>query len=497
MKNLNQQGVTTRFRNNVLCLICLVSLLFSPVGLAQTYNWQVTNQPKIEYLSALSARFDNINRILLAAEHDGEWASTDGTNLQYSLGGLGLIQIHGTRYLSAPARPQNLYFLDLHGYVAYSLDDGMNWQPFLTVTQGLEDGFYALAIDPLDNRPSGQYLLAGGPGVIKYIDIPTTPNPHTAVWARASIGGSTNARTTVITDIQYTPGSSNNVWAATSEASGWDDVPTGIRPQCLGVLRSINGGVAWDTPYTISTVNSDANCVYAVAPVPPASCANTPNCLYAATKGGFWFGIYSNNSISWVELPLPAPLNIGRRISSIFYPYTASASTLYIGTAVENFINNGVYKTTDGGTTWLSTTFPPGIKLNALGGIPSNANTFYAAYTNGDLVKTTNGGGTPSTITNLQGPHAGYPMATVAISPSGNTVYVGTVCQAGVYKGEYNPNPNPNWTWTNLKRAGGFHNHFHYVMRLAQDPVSANILYLTEDDYVFRSTDSGATPCLT
>src|SRR5262249_5929966 len=155
-----------------------------------------------------------------------------------------------------------------------------------------------------------------------------------------------------------------------------------------------NRGQAWDNPYVISNITPNANCVYAVAPLPPAACGNTLNCVYAATKAGLWAGLYipgNPSTMSWTQIPLPNPIGPGQRISSIFYPYAANPLTFYIGLATGDPFLDRILKTTDGGASWSNTAFLPGVKVNALGGLPSNANTFYAAYTTGDLFKTTDG----------------------------------------------------------------------------------------------------------
>jgi len=144
---------------------CL-SLLFSATGLTQP--WQLIPQPKINYLSSIGVRSNDPNQILLSAEHDGEW--TTGANplapLLWTFTGAGYLQVHGTRYLAAPVfvQPQHLYFLDLHGSLAYSLNSGDPTFPWysLTITpDGSEDGWYALAIDPTDANPAGQNVLVG------------------------------------------------------------------------------------------------------------------------------------------------------------------------------------------------------------------------------------------------------------------------------------------------------------------------------------------------
>jgi len=118
------------------------------------------------------------------------------------------------------------------------------------------------------------------------------------------------------------------------------------------------------------------------------------------------------------------------------------------------------------------------------------ADTFYTAFSNGDVLKRELVNG-QNTISALQGQHAGYPMATIAIPPgqaNDSTLYVGTVCQGGVYK-----TINGGSTWDTMLKppAGAFHSHFHYVMRIAQDPSTAANTYVTEDAYVFATADGG------
>src|ERR1700687_3151883 len=157
-------------RTNMKCTVCLLTLLFSAIGLAQT-NWQIIAQPKSNYLSSIGVRSNDVSQILLSAEHDGEWDnSSDPNTLRWTFAGGGYFQVHGTRYLAAQMKPQNVYFLDLHGTVTYYSSGNITWYSLGLNPNGVEDGWYALAIDPNDARPVGQKLLVGGPGIIKYAD---------------------------------------------------------------------------------------------------------------------------------------------------------------------------------------------------------------------------------------------------------------------------------------------------------------------------------------
>ncbi|SRR6266851_329499 len=317
---------------------CL-SLLFSATGLTQP--WQLIPQPKINYLSSIGVRSNDPNQILLSAEHDGEW--TTGANplapLLWTFTGAGYLQVHGTRYLAAPARAQNLYFLDLHGGLYYfvPVNGVTSWGLMpLSDPPGTEDGFYALAIDPNNNGATGQRVLIGGPGVIKYSDVQsiTSPNcfpPNPPCWHPTNINGSPNPNPInpfYVTDIQYAPGdiTSSVAWAATSEASGWDDVPNGIvlpggiQPSgCSGVLRTSNAASTnlisppnWEI---LTALPGNANCVRAVAPISTTQ-------VFAATKAGLWKGTYNpiNGATSWTQI-VPSPLvPADQRISSLFYP---------------------------------------------------------------------------------------------------------------------------------------------------------------------------------
>ena len=206
---------------------------------------------------------------------------------------------------------------------------------------------------------------------------------------------------------------------------------------CAGVLRSWNAGQAWAS-FQISTspgATPPADCVYGVAPLSTTQ-------VYAVTKAGLWRGTFtttsgSSGTMSWTQLRLPDPIGTNQRVSSIFYPQAVDPNTFYIGLSTATANLNGIFKTVDGGVSWTITTFPTGIRVNAMGGLSANASTFYVAFGNGDVVQTNDGGATSNGITVLQGQRAGYPMATVAIAPNqpgDGTFYVGTVCQGGSTK---------------------------------------------------------------
>ena len=104
-----------------------------------------------------------------------------------------------------------------------------------------------------------------------------------------------------------------------------------------------------------------------------------------------------------------------------------------------------VYKSTDMGESWVSIGNPSsGATLNLLKIAPSNANTMYAARSNGNIWKTTNGGTTWTSITS-----PGNNLAYLAIHPNNpNTLWAvrqNYTSGSKVYK-----STNGGSTWTNI-----------------------------------------------
>ncbi len=148
----------------------------------------------------------------------------------------------------------------------------------------------------------------------------------------------------------------------------------------------------------------------------------------------------ATNAVPWTAI---GPGNIGgRTLSWVFDPTTPS--TMYTGTA-----GGGVWKTTNGGTTWTPV---------------------------GDLL-------------------ANLAIASLAIAPGGTTLYAGTgegafnvdgIRGAGIFK-----STDSGATWSQLTSTAN--SNFYYVNDIVISPNSASTLYAATRTGVWRSLDAGVT----
>src|SRR5215471_9742101 len=146
---------------------------------------------------------------------------------------------------------------------------------------------------------------------------------------------------------------------------------------------------------------------------------------------------------SWTQL---GPGNIGGRTRALVINPTTTTTMYAAGVA------GGVWRTTNGGTSWTPLTdLIANIAVNSLAMDPANSNVLYAGtgegYFNGDSVqgagifKTTDGGNTWVSLGNTVGFHF---VNSIVISPSGSSrVYAGT--ESGVMR-----STDSGVTWTNV-----------------------------------------------
>lgn len=203
-----------------------------------------------------------------------------------------------------------------------------------------------------------------------------------------------------------------------------------------------------------------------------------------APAGGLWKT--SDNGSSWTCL---TDSNDVMGVSSIIIPTDYSTSnTIYIATGDRDATDNrsiGVLKSTDGGATWgttgLTYTLAQNNMVNKLLLNPTNNNTILAATTDG-LYKTTNGGTTwNSQLTSTQFIDIEYKPGTPA------TIY-GSTKSGDMYRSTDSGN-----SWTKTLTTSG------YRVEIAVTPANAAIVYavVVDSNYgllrISKSTNSGAS----
>jgi len=349
----------------------------------------------------------------------GDWTAMGPFDAP-SNGGIGRInnvafhpQHNDTIYAGAPA-----------GGLWVSYDDGQSWTTFTDELTNL--GVSDLAIDP--SNPDVMYLATGDRdaadtysyGLMKSVDGGLTWNT-----TGLTFGLTNNYR---IGRVQVDPDSTNIIYVATNG----------------GVYRSTNSGTSFTLEqagqfYGIHKATGDT--VYAT------TSGSTPRVFRSTNLGDTWTQLSSG-------LPTTGKYRCELALSS-------TPGTLYVVYGASNYGFGGLYKSTNGGTSWTLQSSTPNIMGWANNGSgtggqawydlsiacdPNNENTIYVGGVN--IWKSTNGGQAWSIVGHWYGAgstpyvHADHHHA--IFRPGTSELYVGT--DGGVYK---TANGGSNWTHLN------------------------------------------------
>ncbi len=283
-----------------------------------------------------------------------------------------------------PAQPNTVFAGTYNGQVQRSTDGGAHWQAFECFPD-----YYRIITSLVVNRQNSQKIYAGGEGGFA---VSTDGGEH---WNRANTGLA-----------------GADVWALLIDDQDPLTWYAGTRQD--GLWRTTDGGLTWaliggdfatKTILAIAKVRN-SNAVY-------ASFADAG--LYKTTdRGNTWVPLGEDKLGNYVYHVAPSPVN----------------SQLYA-------FHNGVFVSSDGGTTWTSkSTGLPSYPFGLMAFDPVDPQIMYVGYYEQGMFKTTNGGDTWSEVGSF-----------------------------------------------NMKR----------IRSICVDPWDARVVYAGTDGYLFRSTDKGAT----
>lgn len=363
-----------------------------------------------------------------------------------------------------PNDPNVLWAGAASGGIWKTTDSGLTWQP-------ADDKLPTLAVSAVVTHNTDSniiYIGTGegsfnidavlGVGVLKSTDGGVTWNTTGLNWDLSS--------RLAVNEMVMDPTNANVLIAATKD----------------GVYRTADAGITWTQTLNFATGWSDAKDVE-IDPV-------NPNNVYVAL--GFPWGddnngIYksTDNGVTWSKLTTGLPdtaTNVGRTSLTI---HAADPSILYAGISGSFAFNGsqllGVYKTTDGGTTWTQVATSPnfygsqGWYDNVIAVDPVDPDVVYSGGVS--LYKSTDGGVSWTNITN--GIHVDqHAFAFEPGAPS--TIFAGN--DGGMYK-----STDGGSTWSDIN--DGLTTMQFYAM--GNDPNDANIAFGgTQDNGTNRYNNS-------
>lgn len=262
-----------------------------------------------------------------------------------------------------------------------------------------------------------------------------------------------------IAGIAVDPTNSNNIYIA---AAGG------------GVWKTTNGGTSW-TPMTDSQQTLAMGAI-AIAPTDPQKIyAGTGEANNSADSNHGYGILVSNNGGTTWTLATAGGAFTGNVVGQIAVdPTNENTAYAAVGGYPQNgnyFYNTGIWKTTDGGTTWTNTTasittYAPLIPWSAVVVDPNTPSIIYAAigdiYNQGSIngvYRSTNGGTSWSRLTNAPyGTDPNVGRIALAVSPAANQsgkhvlyVAVEDIATSGLYYFERSDNADATTpTFTNL-----------------------------------------------
>ena len=416
--------------------------------------------------------------------------------------------VAGTLVLD-PITPSTLYVLSFKpdGYILKSTDGGQTWAAHPAIPPGSEG---SLAIDPV--TPSTLYAVSSkGLGWVtsKSMDsgenwtVVNTGAPPSQGFAVAPVGLVAISRTTPATvytgyfDIELQEGhlakstDGGATWNAADTGLAYIDVhavaidpviPSNIYAGMGGLntplFKSVDGGASWTNlaqfqfgPYSwiSALLVGSAN----------------PNLIHAAVYSLYSYGIVFNTTdggAHWVPERIPV------QTATVLLD-TAGSNTIYLGGYDPDGCDEAeLYKSVDGGSTWIHSYEWDGAPVSALVIDPTNAAAFYAG-TGGGVFKSADGGATWTKLGLTTG------VTSLALDPGDpNTIYAAAGNFSAAFLGLFkSTDGGASWTPIDKGLLGALDSH-STVNAIVVGPNNRSTLYVaTSGQGVYKSVDGGAS----
>jgi photosystem II stability/assembly factor-like uncharacterized protein len=365
---------------------------------------------------------------------------------------------------TAPSTIYGTYVVDGGWGMIKSMDRGESWS---VINNGLPSGRFIgsnVLIDP--NVPSTLYVgyvnfTTGIGGVVRSMDGGET-------WAAANTGRSTIDITVLTADpvdtaTLYTAAGTEGLFKSVDHGASWSKL---VDPWPGQYIRSLV--VDYVRPSTLYAVADRTN-----------GCFNVDDHLFKSTDGGAGWEIAGPRGNGCEFYP-----------SSYLVMDPVDPSTLYVGGG-GSFDDAFSAKTNNGGTSWGLFSVPMGMRVNAMVIDRTNPTTLYEGSWAG-VFKSTDGGTTWTDLT------LGLSVNTLALDPANPNVlyastqgpYPFTTGFGGLFK-----STNYGATWNAINTGlSDLIDARCPITSLVFDPADSNILYAGTAGYgVFKSIDGGAT----
>ncbi len=335
----------------------------------------------------------------------------------------------------------------------------------------------SIAINPLN--PNTIYCGSVSGGVWKSLDAGANWFPTNDFAANL-----------VISCLAINPADTNIIYAGTGEGFFNIDALRGA-----GVLKSTDGGASWTLLTNFATPNPTFGYYYIHKIIIRSG---SPNTLYAAMMGGIWRSL--DAGASWAKLNTNTQVSV-RCTDLVADP--SNPDVMYAAFGL--FSTDGIYKTTNGGTSWIliNGSFPPRTEKYvriSLAIAPSSPQTLYACiadsnYYTHSIQKTTNGGTSWFAVAKPMDPVGGgshlggqgWYNNVIAVHPT--EPYILFTGGINVFK---SIDAGALWTMkTNWYNAGGYQTVHADQHAIAFDPSNPSIMYFGNDGGMFKSTNGG------
>jgi len=359
-----------------------------------------------------------------------------------------------------------------------STDGGVTWTP---LGASAIDGFVpAVAVNPHDAKT----IFAGTDnGLFVSTDAGASWTKWSGVVRAFAFDPRTAGVVYAVGDWVYksTDGGAN--WTKFSEAPNGYDLSVAV--------DSVTAGTVYVGNYYGVRTSADGGASFGAVSMPRewgiralAADPATAGTVYAGTNGGGLFKS-ADAGASWTASSTGLAGGISALVVDSRNARTllmSSGTSLYCGVELWGAGGNGVYRSTDGGTTWSpSTAGLAATGVTALAADPNNPDVVYAGVNGGTggVYKSTDAGLTWISVS------SGSPIVTLLVDRAASgTVYAGSY-GGGIFK---TTDGGAHWAAINT----GLTNHS--VFALAADPATPTTVYAgTEGDGVFKSTNGGGS----